>query len=77
MTIFALELYDKDNDVYDIIAYSSDLKELMLRGKLVEHLVKKDMVVRHCSDGTKEPYDCVNIRKLDYGEDLDKTNFYF
>ena len=72
MTIFALELYDKDNDVYDIIAYSSDLKELMLRGKLVEHLVNKDMVVRHCSDGTKEPYDSVTIRKLDYSEGLSK-----
>ena len=77
MTIFALELYDKDNDVYDIIAYSSDVKELMLRGTLIEHLINKDMIVRHCSDGTKEPYDCVNIRKLDYGEDLDKTKFYF
>ena len=72
MTIFALELYDKDNDVYDIIAYSSDLKELMLRGKLIEHLVNKDMIVRHCSDGTKEPYDSVNIRKLDYSEGLSK-----
>ena len=72
MTIFALELYDKDNDVYDIIAYSSDLKELMLRGKFIEDLVNKDMVVRHCSDDTKEPYDSVNIRKLDYSEGLSK-----
>ena len=72
MTIFALELYDKDNDVYDIIAYSSDLEELMLRGKFIEHLVNKDMVVRHCPDGTKEPYDSVSIRKLDYSEGLSK-----
>ena len=72
MTIFALELYDKDNDVYDIIAYSSDLKELVLRGKFIEDLVNKDMVVRHCSDGTKEPYDSVSIRKLDYSEGLSK-----
>ena len=72
MTIFALELYDKDNDVYDIIAYSSDLKELMSRGKFIEDLVNKDMVVRPCPDGTKEPYDSVNIRKLDYSEGLSK-----
>lgn len=74
MTIFALELCDKDNDVYDIIAYSSDLKELMLRGKFIEHLVNKGMVVRHCSDGAKEPYDSVTIRKLDYSEAL--SNFF-
>lgn len=77
MTIYALELYDKDNDVYEAIAYSSDEKELMLRGNLIEYLVKRDMIVRYCSDGTKEPFDSIRVRKLDYGEDLDKKKFYF
>lgn len=77
MTIYALELYDKDNDIYEAIAYSSDAKELMLRGNLIEYLVKRDMIVRHCSAGTKEPFDGIRVRKLDYGEDLEKNKFYF
>ena len=77
MTIFTIELYDIDNDIYEPLAYSSDAKELMLRGRLIEYLVKKDMIVRLCSDGTKEPYDSVRVRQLDYGEELDKKKFFF
>ena len=44
MTIFTIELYDKDNDIYEPLAYSSDAKELMLRGRLIEYLVKKDTI---------------------------------
>lgn len=77
MTIYALELYDKDNDIYEAIAYSSDVNELRLRGNLIEYLIKRDMIVRYCSDGSKEPFDSIRIRQLDYGEDLDKKKLFF
>lgn len=77
MTIYALELYDKDNDIYEIISYSSDVNELRLRGSLIEYLIKRDMIVRYCSDGSKEPFDSIRIRQLESGEDLDKKKLFF
>lgn len=77
MAIYALELYDKDNDIYEIISYSSDVNELRLRGSLIEYLIKRDMIVRYCSDGSKEPFDSIRIRQLESGEDLDKKKLFF
>lgn len=77
MTVYALELYDKDNDIYEAIAYSLDVNELRLRGNLIEYLIKRDMIVRYCSDGSKEPFDSIRIRQLDFGEDLDKKKLFF
>lgn len=75
--IYCLELYDKDNDVADIIAYSSDPNKLRQYGLLVEYLVKQDKVIRHCSDGTKEPYDTITVRPLEPQEEHDKSKPYF
>lgn len=68
MTTYCLELYDKDNDIYEIIAYSDDQNKLRQWGRPIEILIKKDMVIRHCSDGTKEPFDCCRVREVKPGE---------
>ena len=75
MTLYVLELYDKDNDVYETIAYSDSESKLRQYGKPIEYLIKKDMVVNHCPDGTKEPFDSCRVRPLECGEEVPYTGF--
>lgn len=76
MTLYCLELYDKDNDIYEPVAYSDSQDMLRQWGYPIEFLIKKDMIVRHCSDGTKEPFDSCRVRKLEAGE-MPNNNCYF
>ena len=78
MTMYCLELYDKDNDIFEAVAYSDSQYRLKQWGKPIEVLIKRDMVVRHCSDGTKEPFDSCRVRQLEAGEEpLYTGNKYF
>lgn len=73
MAMYVLELYDKDNDIYEAVAYSDSDNKLRQYGKPIENLIKRDMVVRHCSDGTKEPFDSCRVRKLEFEEQMTYT----
>ena len=79
MTTYVAELYDKDNDHYTIIASSDN--EMELRCRIIEHLLRQDMIV-HCkyNDKTmeldKEPYDSINIRTVMQGETIDTYNLF-
>ena len=81
MTTYVAELYDKDNDHYTIIAASDNEMELRKRCRIIEHLLRQDMIV-HCkyNDKTmeldKEPYDSINIRTVMPGETIDTYNLF-
>lgn len=80
MPNYVAELYDKDNDMYKIIAVSDNENTLRSKCTLVEHLLKQDMLVNYIYNGTdkliKEPFDSIHIRTMRAGEQIDTYNLY-
>ena len=64
--LWLIEAYDKDNDVWEILYKCSNKYVALLLAHFAGTLIKQDKLVRYTSDGTKEPFDWVEVRQGDY-----------
>lgn len=60
--------YDKDNDVYEIYLDTKSFDDAKQLAEVLSNLVLNGCLYRHCSDGSMEPIDCIEIVCMENNE---------